>query len=255
MKWLTLIFSLLLLAQVANSEKLTAGLSPSSINLDNLMPGSEVHKTVSLTRSGPAIVKLEYDDQWVTANTTNIVDTKIKITIHVPDDATLGMHETKVMFRLKSDNDGLKPELVLPLTLNLNVTDEIYRSYKVKQAKVTDSISLVVDNQGNVEAAPDYAVVEISDDRGKIKEYRKEIDEQIKPFSQGIIGIDIEDLDNGNYWAVIKIYDDGLIRTFEAPMEITGASVGYGPITNITFILFILFILIFLVRRWSNLES
>jgi len=259
MKWMILIFSLFL-AQSVCSERITAGVSPSIIELDNLIPGSDIQRTITITKSSPGTLQavLEFDEDWIVADNTLLIENernKVNITIQIPNDA-LGMHESRVTIRLRTLNDnGLNPELVLPIHLSLNVSNETFLSYKIRQAKVTDTISLVVDNLGNVKAGPEYAVIEISDYEGNSKEYRKDIYDKIQPFSKGTINIDLDNQEIGNYWAVIKVYDDGLIRTFEAPLEITGASLGNDSLRNLTFIILAMFVVIMLVRRWTTLDS
>lgn len=208
------------------------GVSPPKIVNKYLLPGSHFEQTVYLVQNKPEIdIKISADmsgevENWISIDKgvsfivpAGIQQYPIKVMIDVPEDVEFKHYGGNMRITGKPAEEGGVVTIALGVLLNfdLEVSREAFTDFILRGIIVSDiekgwpiKIMARVENLGNTEAGPNRISASI------LNEYKEKIRDlgetnavgKTKPFSVGqAIGEFKNDLEVGEYWADIKIFD------------------------------------------------
>ncbi|MBU1132519.1 hypothetical protein KKC32_04740 [Patescibacteria group bacterium] len=214
------------------------GVSTADIINENLLPGSQFEKSVTLNRTAPEktaqiTTEIEGDEikNWISLDpgfnfnmAIGVEKMPVAVHINVPRDAQLGEYIGKIKFTetvgVEESTVGTGAAMMLGAAVNvkLTVTDKKVRKFSIvswENLKMEENnpiaFSLGVRNDGNVVGALSRIVLEASSMNNEPLETHEitKLD-KIQPFStqKSIVRAPgVTKLTEGTYWLNIKIYD------------------------------------------------
>lgn len=239
---LIFIFSALLLFS-AGSVSADLGISPQDWIEKNGMPGQKIEKTFMLSRSDSLqaidfTAKISGDlVNWITVENGNNFNVPkgqqqypVKVILNIPQSAEKKEYKSEIRLRPQPGSSGGQVSVVVEalIRINLTVTDKPFLNYEVQQITIPKQeegnsleVILSINNQGNVEAKPTKATVDIFD-----KFYVEKLGSEtfadfsnikgIQPFSFGNLSFNAPfSLTPEQYWADVTVYQGNEVKKTE----------------------------------------
>lgn len=248
-----IILSFLLLFAGAQQAHAGFGVSPGLIDEPNLIPGSQFEYTIYLVQGTPDYdlpVNVHIDsgdgiEDWVTFKNGNefiipegVQQYPLNVLVKIPEDTELGIYKAFIRVNTVPQAISGGGQVVIAIggrvDLNITVGNDIVEEYEISLLKILDikenqdpEVSVRVKNTGNVSTAPALATFELFNRFGTVRLGFAESDEFVKipSFSEEeqvvSFPIDIR-FAPGEYWAHVKIYDDGgaVIRELKTVFDV-----------------------------------
>ncbi len=238
-----LVFLLILLT--ARTVDAGLGISPSRLTNDHLLRDSVYEKTFTLSSSEPkdsldfrVVIEGQIKD-WVTTDKGEEFfwpagQQRFPVTViaKAPNDIPNGSYKGTIRFisspksQEQTKGSSTMVALAAAIQVNLTISGEQVLEYEIAAVNIDVveqglpmKIRLVLDNAGNVKARPTKVHVDIYDKFQEMLLASYDVTEMgfIQPFKREEIIIEIPDeLDIGQYWAVVSIYRDDLLLEEEA---------------------------------------
>ncbi len=240
---------LVLLAVALVMQAATAiGVSPSRVDAEHMSRGSHFEKTVYLSgATQDARISIEKEGEistWVsTDKSTGFIFPKgqqqvpVRISIDVPDDAANGQYYAYLKISsIPQGEPGLSNTVsVIPgvrIMIKVDVTGEQVTDYRIASISIVSSeqdsplpIAIDIENNGNVMAIPKLLQLHVLDKSRTQDVYSANITgiEGTEPHTRQTKTVLVENnLGPGEYWALIKIYDEsGVIFSDERPFAVS----------------------------------
>ncbi len=228
------IFAVLIMPSSASAG---FGISPPWLENLNAVPGAEFEKTITVSQekvpeSMGLTVSIEGDPvaSWIRikgGESITIPQGATRFPVHfivsVPDDAKLGFYEGVINLtagHAQRDGSGqISIALGAQARVKIALTDEEISDFSIAGVTIPDleigwplEVEIKIENKGNTNARPSRVVVRVWDDNHANLIGAHDITnmEEVPPFQNGISrgSFDIE-LDLGQYWADLEIYQEG----------------------------------------------
>jgi hypothetical protein len=217
------------------------GISPSGINLTDILRGNQIERVIVLSRSQPTEdILIEAKTEGEVANWIQLErggrftypsgekQFPVKIIISVPKSAANGSYEGKISFIgapagscESGDCQGASVGVSLGAIadVRITVTDREIKDFRilgvqVDKARANEKLALILflENNGNVEIQPDHIIVDIFDKFHKIQIGSftvSKFDGKILPKNSGPVKAIIPWVpDADNYWAEVSVFDN-----------------------------------------------
>ena len=214
------------------------GISPGDWTEPNAMPGQQIEKTFYLTRND-ASADLNFTSQiagdisqWVTIQNGNSFTIPageqqypVKVTINVPQNAAKKEYKTTIRLNSSSPSKGagqVGVSLGALINIDLTVTDKQVSNYTVQQIQIPEqqsgdylNVILNISNQGNVEAKPTEATIDVFDKYNSTKIGSQTITDfsnvtGVAPFTVGTVSLQFPlKLPANQYWGNVNVYQSG----------------------------------------------
>jgi hypothetical protein len=211
------------------------GVSPSSVENKNLIPGSYYEQDVFLVQSQPdvdlnATVKVDAGkiSNWIKIeNGNNFLIPKgehqfqMKVDVAVPSDANLGEYKGTITINTSpagAQKSGVSVVLGADVGVDLNVTDVKVSDFSIQNFQISDVLKgspikfvMKVKNDGNIENGPTKVGLTFFDQyhSKQLGQQEELIAEKVQPFKTKNISAEFpNNFDVGPYWADVKIYSD-----------------------------------------------
>lgn len=232
----SILVSLLLFVAATVPVMAGFGVSPSQIYNKNLLPGSQLEKTIIISRSDPsqvlrASVSVDSDqniEDWFSFGPGQELllpagEQRVPLTIivNVPEDAPLGSYEGYLRIRAVPEGEqksgitvveGARVDLGLVLT-EVTVSDFVVRLLKLEDTKEGEPLQLLIkaENIGNSTAALSEAQLDIYNLSDELVESLSDRDlDAIEAFKTGEIYAEFShQLSEGEYYAQARVYNNG----------------------------------------------
>jgi len=236
-KTLVFIFALAALFICQNEIVLAGfGVSPPYVLNKNLVPGSYYEQDVYLVQSDPNVdllakvvvdagdinswIKIENGDSFTIPKGTQ--QFPMKVEVNVPADAKLGKYKGTITISTSpvgNEKDGVSVTLGANVAINLEVTsiqvsDFSIQNFQIPDVKKGSPINFVIKikNDGNIANGPTKVALTFFDQYHAQQLDKQEVlvTQKIKSFETGDISVEVpNNLDAGQYWANVQIYNDG----------------------------------------------
>lgn len=239
----------------ANTVSANVGVSPSDLIVDHLLPGTNLSKTIILSRANPdtdfkidiEMMEGEIND-WITVTPESGFiapegeqRVPFLVNVHVPKDAKVGNYQGALIVRAvpitKEQVGQVNTVSSVAIKLDLSVTDKDIVEYdvlsiQVPKIKQGDDINTLfkIKNTGNVPAHPAKIHMDVLDVfNNKILESHDALDAEIDhvdPFLPDAMGEILvqspTELGVGQYWIEVTVYDesDEILKSEKLMLEI-----------------------------------
>lgn len=213
------LFVLVFILSIPLTTATSMGISPARIIKENLMPGSELHDIIILSKSSEQNVEILSEvhgdaKEWIIHPRKIIFDEnsknlRIPLEIKVPENTELGNYSAIINYFVVGDSNL---HMAFSFPISLNVTDKKDFNYQIKHVEVRQEnnqtvILFEVHNKGNVFSGPTVIEIEVlnNDNKDIIQKSKAKLG-KIKPFtiSDNNAVFDTK-LKRGNYWVNVKL--------------------------------------------------
>jgi len=194
------------------------GVSPGRLILPNLTPGNQITKEFQLSRSGSldeVAIKIEINSDTLKefVSFENINDIKfpkdkefmiISLKIVIPEKTLEGTYKGEIKFILENENETsavqIQPAIEVPIELSI-ISDK-FVDFELLGSSIDEIVqnediilNLKIGNNGNAKANPERIMYKLIDpNKNLIEEKTVQINEQIEPFSEKVLNINISNL-------------------------------------------------------------
>ena len=229
------------------------GVSPSLVDVNNLVPGASFERTVYLIQGTPETdltvalsVDSEQASEWLSFPDADenghvlipagVQQFPVRVQVTVPTDTDLGIYRAFVRANTAPAGNGGQVVIALAgkITFAMTVGDDVISQYSVASVRIHDItpntspvVSLTISNTGNVPAGPDAATFELFNKFGDVRLAYGQVDGGIADtpgFSEGDIVLDFPievTLGVGEYWGYLKVYEEGkVIKEERTPFRV-----------------------------------
>jgi len=240
-KLVVAVFLLALVFGVGFSALAGFGISPSGINLTDILRGNQIERVIVLSRSQPTediLIEAKTEGEvadWIQLERggrftypSGEKQFPVKVIISVPKTAANGDYEGKISFIgapagscESGDCQGASVGISLGAIadVRITVTDKEIKNFRilgvqVDKARANEKLALILflENNGNVEIQPDHIVVDVFDKFHKIQIGSftvSKFDGKIQPKNSGPVKAIIPWVpDVDNYWAEVSVFDN-----------------------------------------------
>lgn len=210
------------------------GVSPSSVENKNLVPGSFFEQDIILVQNQPdvdlnAVVAFDAGkiNNWIKIENGNnfvipmgVQQFPMKVDIAVPPNADLGEYKGTITVKTSPaglQKTGVSVVLGASIGIDLNVTDIKVSDFSIQSFQIPDvkkgspiKFIIKVKNDGNVENGPTKVGLTFFDQyhSKQLGQFQENITEKVGPFQvKGVFAEFPNNLDAGTYWADVKIYN------------------------------------------------
>jgi hypothetical protein len=215
----------------SGAEPINIGISPPRIYASHLMPGSHLEKEILLSKNCHAKYDVSVSAEgeataWLTINTSrnfafenDSVMAPVLAIIDIPQNTGEGIYEGRLNFLIRqAGQQGIAAEIVLPVSIRLNVSDEKYEALSAGNIRVNADgplrVTMALDNAGNVKDRPSKAEITVYDKFRNSTVYEHVFPESEFAFAPPFTKQDVALIANlklpeDEYWAHVEIYGPG----------------------------------------------
>ncbi len=232
-------FSLGIISVFAGSVFAGFRISPPKVANEHLLPGSDFEQIIYLVRGKPdktllASVKIDAPEieDWIKIEQglefevpKGVQQFPMKVIVNVPKEAILGTYKGTIIVNTApleqtKEQGGMAVRVALgaEIQIDLRISNQEFSDFSIQRIVIEDiekespiKLALKIQNKGNVRTGPTKVFLEVWDKYHNQLLYSKEkdISERIDPFQIKEIFVEFSnDLEEGQYWAELKIYEN-----------------------------------------------